>query len=50
MTYSLTIDDVRLSDDGTYSCQEDNRIIKLFVLNVVGKHDDQKFMTSIHYI
>ena len=37
MTYSLTIDDVRLSDDGTYSCQADNRIIKLFVLNIVGK-------------
>ena len=41
MTYSLTIDDVRLSDDGTYSCQADNRIIKLFVLNIVGKHDDR---------
>lgn len=50
MTYSLTIDDIRLSDDGTYSCQEDNRIIKLFVLNIVGKYDHQKFMTSIHYI
>ncbi|CAF1295776.1 unnamed protein product [Rotaria sordida] len=37
MTYSLTIDDVRLSDDGTYSCQEDNRIIKLFVLNIVER-------------
>jgi hypothetical protein len=46
MTYSLTIDDVRLSDDGTYSCQADNRIIKLFVLNIVGKHDHHKFMTS----
>jgi len=45
-TYSLTIDDVRLSDDGTYSCQADNRIIKLFVLNIVGKHDHHKFMTS----
>ncbi|CAF1172481.1 unnamed protein product [Rotaria magnacalcarata] len=37
MTYSLTIDDVRSSDDGTYSCQEDNRIIKLFVLNIVER-------------
>lgn len=37
MTYSLTIDDVRLSDDGTYSCQEDNRILKLFVLNIVER-------------
>lgn len=37
MTYSLTIDDVRLSDDGTYSCQSDNRIIKQFVLNVVER-------------
>ncbi|CAF0853475.1 unnamed protein product [Adineta steineri] len=37
MTYSLTIDDVRLADDGTYSCQEDNRIIKLFVLNIVER-------------
>jgi len=37
MTYSLTIDDVRLSDDGTYSCQADNRIIKLYVLNVVER-------------
>lgn len=50
MTYSLTIDDVRLSDDGTYSCQEDNRIIKVFVLNIVGRHDYHMFMTSIHYI
>ena len=50
MTYSLTIDDVRLSDEGTYSCQADNRIIKLFFLNIVGKYDQQKFMTSIHFI
>lgn len=50
MTYSLTIDDVRLSDQGTYSCQADNRIIKLFVLNIVGKYDRQKLMTSLHYM
>lgn len=50
MTYSLTIDDVRLSDEGTYSCQADNRIIKLFLLNIVGKYDPQKFMTSIHIL
>jgi hypothetical protein len=50
MTYSLTIDDVRLADDGTYSCQDDNRIIKLFVLNIVGKYDHHMFMTSMNYI
>jgi hypothetical protein len=38
ITYSLIIDDVRLSDDGTYSCQSDNKIIKLFILNIVGKN------------
>jgi hypothetical protein len=55
MTYSLTIDDVHLSDDGTYSCQADNRIIKQFVLNIVGKHHQyyrhhhvHDFMTSIY--
>ncbi|CAF0747073.1 unnamed protein product [Adineta ricciae] len=37
MTYSLTIDDVRLDDGGTYSCQEDNRILKLFLLNIVER-------------
>ena len=50
MTYSLTIDNVHLTDGGTYSCQEDNRIIKLFVLNIVGKHEHQKFMTSMDCI
>lgn len=37
ITYALVIDDIRLTDSGTYSCQADNRIIKLFHLNVVGK-------------
>jgi hypothetical protein len=36
ITYSLIIDDIRLSDGGTYSCQSDNKIIKLFLLNIVG--------------
>jgi len=48
MTYSLTIDDVRLADDGTYSCQEDNRIIKLFVLNIVGKDLMNETFDDIH--
>ncbi|CAF3450017.1 unnamed protein product, partial [Rotaria sp. Silwood2] len=34
--YSLIIDDIRLSDSGTYSCQVDNIIIKLFILNIVS--------------
>lgn len=37
MTYSLIINDLRLTDSGTYSCQADNKMIKLFLLNVVGK-------------
>ena len=37
ITYSLIIDDIRLSDAGTYSCQSDNQILKLFRLNIVGK-------------
>jgi len=37
ITYSLIIDDIRLTDSGTYSCQADNKIIKLFLLNIVGK-------------
>jgi hypothetical protein len=44
ITYSLIIDDIRLSDAGTYSCQSDNKIIKLFLLNIVGKnHDEIRF-------
>ncbi|CAF3560700.1 unnamed protein product, partial [Rotaria sp. Silwood2] len=35
--YSLIIDDIRLSDSGTYSCQVDNIIIKLFILNIVER-------------
>ncbi|UJR13501.1 hypothetical protein I4U23_000515 [Adineta vaga] len=37
ITYSLIIDDLRLTDSGTYSCQADNKIIKLFLLNVVER-------------
>ena len=37
LIYSLIIDDVRSTDQGTYSCQADNRIIKLFLLNLVGE-------------
>ncbi|CAF0883547.1 unnamed protein product [Rotaria sordida] len=37
ITYSLIIDDVQLSDSGTYSCQQDNNIIKLFILNIVER-------------
>lgn len=37
LIYSLLIDDVRSTDQGTYSCQADNRIIKLFILNLVGE-------------
>ncbi|CAF1613542.1 unnamed protein product [Rotaria sp. Silwood1] len=35
--YSLIIEDLRLSDSGTYSCQIDNNIIKLFSLNIVER-------------
>ena len=38
ITYALIIDDLHLSDAGTYSCQSDNKILKLFRVNVVGKH------------
>jgi hypothetical protein len=38
ITYSLIIDDIHLSDGGTYSCQIDNKIIKLFILNIVGRN------------
>jgi hypothetical protein len=45
ITYSLIIDDIRLSDSGTYSCQSDNKIIKLFLLNIVGKnlYEEKKY-------
>jgi len=46
ITYSLIINDVRLTDSGTYSCQLDNKIIKLFLLNIVGKN----LMRSILFI
>jgi len=38
ITYSLIINDVSLTDSGTYSCQSDNKILKLFLLNIVGKN------------
>ena len=52
MTYSLTIDDVRLDDGGTYSCQEDNRVLKLFLLNIVGKYvgHHHPFMTYMYIL
>ncbi|CAF1021701.1 unnamed protein product [Adineta steineri] len=37
ITYSLIIDDIHLTDGGTYSCQADNKIIKLFILNIVER-------------
>jgi hypothetical protein len=37
LTYSLIIDGVYSSDDGTYSCQADNKIIKLYLVSIVGK-------------
>ena len=42
LTYSLIIDEIRVSDNGTYSCQSDNKIIKLFRLNIIGKPRKQK--------
>jgi hypothetical protein len=48
ITYSLIIDDIRLSDHGTYSCQSDNKIIKLFILNIVGKNLFISALTNIY--
>ena len=37
MAYTLIVNDLRSSDEGTYSCQADNKIIKLFIVSVVGE-------------
>jgi hypothetical protein len=47
ITYSLIIDDIHLSDSGTYSCQIDNRILKLFLLNIVGKNNNNNLKKYI---
>ena len=46
LIYSLIIDEVRSQDQGTYSCQADNRIIKLFILNLVGEWCSFLFFSS----